>query len=80
MHSIQEDIQELKKQLAKGSIQKAYAALLAYMMGSRTHFAKSYGDSAVSGLYQGYMDMTCFCSLSAGAEMSRPESGYRFQL
>ena len=60
MHSIQDDMQELKKQLAKGSIQKAYAALLAYMMGLRTRFAKSYGDSAVSGLYQGYMDMTYF--------------------
>jgi hypothetical protein len=60
MHSIQEDMAEFRGQLGKGSIQKAYAALLSYMMGLRTHFQKNYGDSAVSGLYQGYMDMTYF--------------------
>jgi len=30
------------------------------MMGLRTHFENTYGDPAVSGLYQGYMDMTYF--------------------
>jgi hypothetical protein len=60
MHSIHEDMEELRKQLGKGSIQKAYRALLSYMMGLRTHFANKYGVSAVSGLYQGYMDMTYF--------------------
>jgi hypothetical protein len=30
------------------------------MMGLRTHFKNSYAGSAVSGLYQGYMDMTYF--------------------
>jgi hypothetical protein len=60
MHSIQEDVDELQKQLKKGRIQKAYRALLSYMMGLRTHFANKYGESAVSGLYQGYMDMTYF--------------------
>ncbi|HWQ03148.1 MAG TPA: hypothetical protein VNL38_01590 [Candidatus Nitrosotenuis sp.] len=30
------------------------------MMGLRTHFMKRFGESAVSGLYQGYMDMTYF--------------------
>ena len=60
MHSIQKDMEELKRQLEKGSIQKAYAALLSYMMGLRTHFVNKYGDPAVSSLYQGYMDMTYF--------------------
>jgi hypothetical protein len=60
MHSIQEDVEELKRQLEKGSIQKAYRALLTYMMELRTCFVNKYGDSAVSGLYQGYMDMTYF--------------------
>ena len=60
MHSIQKDMEELRKQLRQGSIQRAYGALLAYMMGLRTHFETVYGDSAVSGLYQGYMDMTYF--------------------
>lgn len=53
-------MKEFREQLKKGSIQKAYRALLAYMMGLRTHFAKKHGDAAVSGLYQGYMDMTYF--------------------
>jgi hypothetical protein len=60
MHSIQEDMEELRGQLGKGSIQKAYRALLSYMMGLRTHFDNSYASFAVSGLYQGYMDMTYF--------------------
>lgn len=63
MHSIQEDIEELRRQLDKGSIQKAYRELLSYMLELRTHFVKKYGDSAVSGLYQGYMDMTYFALL-----------------
>ncbi len=60
MHSIQEDMDELRRQLTKGSIQKAYRALFSYMIELRTHFVNKYGDPAVSGLYQGYMDMTYF--------------------
>lgn len=60
MQSIQEDIESLKEQLGKRSIQKAYRALIYFMMGLRNHFANKYGDSAVSALYQGYMDMTYF--------------------
>ena len=60
MHSIREDMAELRRQLGKGSIQKAYRALISYMMGLRTHFVNKYGEPAVSGLYQGYMDMTYF--------------------
>lgn len=60
MHSIREDLEEFRGQLGKGSIQKAYRALLSYMMGLRTHFKNSDAGFAVSGLYQGYMDMTYF--------------------
>jgi len=60
MPSLHKDMEELRRQLAKGSIQKAYGALLSYIMGLRTHLANQYGDAAVSGLYQGYMDMTYF--------------------
>jgi hypothetical protein len=60
MPSIKQDMDELRRQLKKGSIQKAYGALLSYMMGLRTHFVNKYGDSAVSALYPGYMDMTYF--------------------
>ena len=60
MPSIANDMQELRRQLRKGSIQKAYKALLSYMAGLRMHFANRHGEPAVSGLYQGYMDMTYF--------------------
>lgn len=63
MHSIQEDMNEFRRQLRSGSIQKAYFALLSYMMGLRRHFMKKYQSHAVSGLYQGYMDMTYFAVL-----------------
>jgi hypothetical protein len=54
------DIEEFREQLGRGSIQKAYRALISFMMGLRTDFSNEYGDSAVSALYQGYMDMTYF--------------------
>jgi hypothetical protein len=49
-----------RSRLGDGSIRRAYRALLSYMTGLRTHFAKEYPSYAVSGLYQGYMDMTYF--------------------
>ena len=60
MQSIQEDMNDLRGQLRTGSIQKAYRALLGYMMDLRTHFKKRYPSYSISGLYQGYMDMTYF--------------------
>jgi hypothetical protein len=59
MPSKRESMEEFRRLLKKGSIQTAYRALLLYMMGLRTHFKNSRGGS-VSGLYQGYMDMTYF--------------------
>ena len=63
MNLMERDMQELRRQLEQGSIQRAYRALLSYMMGLRTHFVSKYGEPAVSGLYQGYMDMTYFALL-----------------
>jgi hypothetical protein len=60
MKSIQEDMNDFRGQLGKGSIQKAYRALLSYMMDLRTHFKNRYPSYSISGLYQGYMDMTYF--------------------
>jgi hypothetical protein len=60
MHSIQEGLEEFRRQLRNGSVQRAYAALLAYMLRLRTHFKASHSDYRVSGLYQGYLDMTYF--------------------
>jgi hypothetical protein len=53
-------MEQFQKQLRDGSIQRAYSALLSYMMSLRSHFMKSHPDFAVSGLYQGTMDMTYF--------------------
>ena len=60
MHSLVEDIRDFRGQLEKGSIQKAYRALISYMMSLRTHFKNKSEGFTVSGLYQGYMDMTYF--------------------
>ncbi|HOJ00053.1 MAG TPA: hypothetical protein PLL88_00425 [Anaerolineaceae bacterium] len=60
MSSIQTDMDSFQSQLVKGSIQRAYRALLAYMLALRSQFASKYGEPAVSALYQGYMDMTYF--------------------
>ena len=51
---------ELRRQLRTGAIQKAYRALLDYMMDLRTRFKNRYPSYFISGLYQGYMDMTYF--------------------
>jgi hypothetical protein len=50
----------LRDLLRTGSIQKAYRALLRYMSDLRTHFKNRYPKYSISGLYQGYMDMTYF--------------------
>ena len=60
MDSMHEDMNELRQHLRSGSIQKAYRALLGYMMDLRKHFQKRHPDYSVSGLYQGYLDMTYF--------------------
>ncbi len=60
MLSIQKDMEYFKNQLKEGSVQRAYRALISFMMGLRTHFSNKVGESSVSTLYQGYMDMTYF--------------------
>jgi hypothetical protein len=60
MQSIQKDMNELRMQLRTGAIQKAYKTLLGYMMDLRIHFQNRYPSFSISGLYQGYMDMTYF--------------------
>jgi hypothetical protein len=61
MESITEYMNEYKKQMEKGYIQKAYQGLMSYIMALRTHFQDKYPDYFVSGnIYYGYMDMTYF--------------------
>lgn len=60
MESLHAMMQDYKKQLQKGSIQKAFLGLMEYLMELRTYLKKKYPDSFVSGFYQGYMDMSYF--------------------
>jgi|SRR5262245_36087950 len=60
MHSAQEDLEEFRRLFKKGTVQRAYRALLDYMTRLRAHFENNLADCAVSGLYQGYMDITHF--------------------
>lgn len=60
MESLHEHMHELRKQLEKGEIQKAYQGLMEYILRLRTYFTNKYPDFYVSGIYPGYMDMTYF--------------------
>ncbi len=51
------DMEELQEQLRNGTIERAYRALLFYMLGLRTHLKYKNSDFSVSALYQAYMDM-----------------------
>ena len=54
------DLGELREQLGKGSVQRAYAAIVGYMSPLRAHFAGREGERTVSGVHQGCFDMTYF--------------------
>ena len=61
MTSLNEYMNEYKKQLQKGDIQKAYKGLMDYFGSLRSHFKNKYPDYFISGsIYIGYMDMTYF--------------------
>lgn len=60
MGELGDDLRDLREQLGRGSIQRAYPAIVGYMSRLRAHFASVQGERAVSGLYQGYFDMTYF--------------------
>ncbi len=60
MSSFQEYMKEYRKQLEKGHIQEAYKGLMNYVMGLRVHLKNKYPEYFISGIYQGYMDMTYF--------------------
>ena len=61
METFHEYINEYRKQMEKGAIQKAYKGLMEYIMDLRPHFKNKYPDYVVSSnIYFGYMDMTYF--------------------
>ncbi len=53
MHLMQKDLKEFRGQLSGGVIQRAYRALLFYILGLLTHFKNKYPEFTVSSLYQG---------------------------
>ncbi|MCW3999484.1 MAG: hypothetical protein NWE93_04540 [Candidatus Bathyarchaeota archaeon] len=61
MDDFARSIEEYKRQLKAGAIQKAYRGIMDYTMSLRIHFERQHPDLAVSGsIYFGYMDMTYF--------------------
>jgi hypothetical protein len=61
MESFHEYMNEYRKQMEKGAIQKAYKGLMEYVMDLRMHFKNKYPDYFISSsIYYGYMDMTYF--------------------
>jgi hypothetical protein len=70
---------EYRKQLEKGAIQKAYQGLMDYVMGLRSHFESKFPDYSVSGsIYQGYMDMTYFSFFPKSLKLRRLKVGIVF--
>ncbi len=77
--SLQGYMDEYKRQLKLGAIQKAYQGLIDYIMGLRSYFAKKYPDYLVSGsIYQGYMDMTYFSFFPESLKPRRLKVGIVF--
>ncbi len=60
MGSLNDDIQEYKTQLDKGSIQRAYKGIMTFMSDLKTYLESRYPDYFASAMYFGYMDMTYF--------------------
>jgi hypothetical protein len=60
MDSLNEYINEYKKQMEKGVIPIAYRGLMEYVMDLRIHLSKKFPDWAPGNIYQGYLDMTYF--------------------
>jgi hypothetical protein len=60
MESLRDYMLEYRKQLEKGHVQEAYRGLMGYIMDLRMYLKNKYPEYFISGIYQGYMDMTYF--------------------
>ena len=69
---------EYKKQLQNGVIQKAYRGLMECIMDLRTHLQHKYPDYFVSAIYYGYMDMTYFSFTSRTLQERRLKAAIVF--
>ena len=80
MASFQEHMIDYKKQLQKGSIQKAYQGLMAYIRDLRSYLENKYPDHHVPGnIYYGYMDMTYFSFFPGSLKERNLKTGIVFQ-
>lgn len=64
MEITQNDLSSFRLQLKSGSIQTTYKALLSYIMDLRTLFQEKFPGCQITGLYQGYLDMSYFAIVS----------------
>jgi hypothetical protein len=79
MSSFQDNMNEYKKQLEKGTIQRAYQGLMDYIRWLRVHFENKYPDYSVSGsIYQGHMDMTYFAFFPQSLKLKKLKVGIAF--
>ncbi len=79
MASFQESMNEYKKQLEKGTLQKAYRGLMDYIMGLRSYFESKYPDYSISGsIYFGYLDMTYFSFFPESLKLRKLKVGIVF--
>jgi len=79
MASFHENMNEYKKQLRRGAVQKAYQGLMDYIMGLRSYFENKYPDYSVSGsIYFGYMDMTYFSFFPESLKLRKLKVGIVF--
>jgi hypothetical protein len=62
MESLNACVAEYSRQLSKGTIQKAYRGVMAFMSGLRQSMEARFPENASSALYAGCMDMTYFAS------------------
>jgi len=61
MQPFQQQINEYRNQLEKGTIKHAYRGLMEYLDGLRLHLQKKYPDYFLSGsVHHGFMDYTYF--------------------
>jgi hypothetical protein len=79
MGSFSEHMNEYRKQLEKGTIQKAYKGLMVYLMDLRTHLKNKYPDYNIPGsIYYGYMDMTYFSFFPESLKQRNLKAGIVF--
>lgn len=71
MEALNDSIQEYKRQLNKGKIQKAYRGIMTFMSGLKTDLKKDNPDFIVSSLYSGYLDMSYFAFTPSDLKMKK---------